>query len=184
MIKEIIVYHAIKKLVSGEMDKGSWGYALDEDEIVSWEEVLNWINQNMQDATSEEQKSTHDYIKSISKPTGVNFFEQQTAEDCVSRDDAFHVLEEFELEIEKGNWDSAYPKARARMMSLPSVQPQPKRGKWIEVEVHNCHATLKCSVCDRTIEPTFTFGEYSYEDIKEFYPYCHCGAEMGGSESE
>lgn len=55
---------------------------------------------------------------------------------------------------------------------------QPKKGKWIEVDVHNCHATLKCSVCDRVIEPSFTFGEYSYEDIKTFYPYCHCGAEM------
>ena len=55
---------------------------------------------------------------------------------------------------------------------------QPKKGEWIEVDVRNCHATLKCSVCDRVIEPTFAFGEYSYEDIKTFYPYCHCGADM------
>ena len=55
---------------------------------------------------------------------------------------------------------------------------QPKKGKWIKVDVRNCHATLKCSVCDRVIEPSFNFGEYSYEDIKTFYPYCHCGADM------
>lgn len=66
-----------------------------------------------------------------------------------------------------------------RMKKLPPVRPQePKTGHWIEVEVRNCHATLKCSECDRVIEPTYTFGEYSYEDIKKFYPYCHCGAKM------
>jgi hypothetical protein len=66
------------------------------------------------------------------------------------------------------------------LMELPSVTPERPKGKWIEVEVHNCHATLKCSLCNRVIESTFTFGEYSYEDIKTFYPYCHCGAEMSG----
>ena len=62
--------------------------------------------------------------------------------------------------------------------AIKALREQRPRGKWIEVEVHNCHATLKCSECDRVIEPTFTFGEYSYEDIKEFYPFCHCGAKM------
>lgn len=61
---------------------------------------------------------------------------------------------------------------------LPPVTPQPKMGRWIEVDIGNCHATLKCSVCDRVIEPTFTYGEYSYEDINRYYPYCHCGAKM------
>lgn len=64
------------------------------------------------------------------------------------------------------------------------LTPQRKHGKWIEVDICNCHATLKCSVCDRVIEPTFTFDEYSYEDIKEFYPFCHCGADMRGDENE
>lgn len=82
-------------------------------------------------------------------------------------------------ELECGKpWDGHTEEDVTRLLSLPSVTPQPKRGKWIEVEVHNCHATLKCSECDRIIEPTFTFGEYSYEDIKKFYPYCHCGAKM------
>lgn len=65
--------------------------------------------------------------------------------------------------------------------NAPTLEERPK-GKWIEVDVRNCHATLKCSVCDRVIEPTFNFGEYSYEDIKTFYPYCHCGAEMRDEE--
>ena len=69
-------------------------------------------------------------------------------------------------------------------VNAPSVTPQQKMGRWIEVDICNCHATLKCSVCDRVIEPTFTFGEYSYEDIKKCYPFCHCGAEMRGEEEE
>lgn len=69
--------------------------------------------------------------------------------------------------------------------NLPSVTPQRPKGKWIEVEVRNVYATLKCSVCGRVIEPIFDFCKYSYEDIKRSYPYCHCGAEMsGGGEDE
>ena len=72
-----------------------------------------------------------------------------------------------------------------KMVELAVEETKRPKGKWIEVEVRNVYATLKCSVCDRVIEPIFTFGEYSYEDIKRFYPYCHCGAEMsGGGEDE
>ena len=49
-------------------------------------------NENMRDATEEELKSTSDYIKSISKPTGVNFFEQQEAVDYVSREEVMKIL--------------------------------------------------------------------------------------------
>lgn len=67
-------------------------------------------------------------------------------------------------------------------LAIKALEERPK-GKWIEVDVRNCHATLKCSVCDRVIEPSFTFGEYSYEDIKTFYPYCHCGADMRSAQN-
>ena len=101
--------------------------------------------------------------------------------DCISRE-----------AVEKITWEEpSYTDAlniltevREKVRALPSVTPQRKRGKWIEVDICNCHATLKCSVCDRVIEPTFTFDEYSYEDIKEFYPFCHCGADMRESEDE
>lgn len=80
----------------------------------------------------------------------------------IDADDFFRQFEE--LDIEPYN-------------NVSTIEERPK-GEWIEVDVRNCHATLKCSVCDRVIEPTFNFGEYSYEDIKTFYPYCHCGADM------
>lgn len=98
--------------------------------------------------------------------------EQQPCEDCISREEVMKFLE-------KEDWADTV----TGVLALPSVQPQRKRGKWIEIDICNCHATLKCSACDRVIEPTFTFGEYSYEDIKEFYPFCHCGADMRGDKN-
>ena len=73
-----------------------------------------------------------------------------------------------------------YKPSLKKIKETIELEMQPKMGEWIEVEVCNCHATLKCSVCDRVIEPTFTYGEYSYDDIKEWYPYCHCGCRMNG----
>ena len=95
---------------------------------------------------------------------------QQPSEDCISRQKALDCFEQ--TNTRQG--------AKYAIETLPSVTPQKPKGKWIEVDVRDCHATLKCSVCDRVITPTFTFDEYSYEDIKTFYPYCHCGAEMDG----
>ena len=156
MTNEIIIYHAIKKLVSGEMDKGSWGYALDEDEIVSWEEVLNWINQNMRDATSEEMKSTHDYIESISKPTGVNFFEQQTAEDCVSRAEVIDIVNRQCVNLQDGTeiWRSyvndTVEEIVDRVRELTSVTP--KQTKYNEIITQIEQARDKDKNC----------GEYPY----------------------
>ena len=47
----------------------------------------------MRDATSEEQKSVDDFIKSISKPTGVDFWdlEQEPCDNAVSRQDVFDL---------------------------------------------------------------------------------------------
>lgn len=71
-----------------------------------------------------------------------------------------------------------------KMVELAIEETKRPKGKWIEVEVRNVYATLKCSVCGRVIEPIFDFCKYSYEDIKRSYPYCHCGAYMGGVEDE
>ena len=42
------------------------------------------VQEPMRDATEEECKSVKDYVESISKPTGFNFYETQLCEDCVS----------------------------------------------------------------------------------------------------
>ena len=134
----------------------------------------------------------------------IKALEQQPCEDCISREEAINEADNLSLETSYDN-----EKVEQMLRDLPSVQPKytdeeidkaqaveqayvdkmvesaveetkrPK-GKWIEIEVRNVYATLKCSVCGRVIEPIFDFCKYSYEDIKRSYPYCHCGAEMTG----
>lgn len=113
-----------------------------------------------------ELNSSYNSVKTELKPCG----------DCISRTDALNAFKPKGISEELWMESNTYKV----LTKLPSVTPQRKRGKWIEVDICNCHATLKCSVCDRVIKPTFTFGEYSYENIKEFYPFCHCGADMRG----
>ena len=46
--------------------------------------IMDWLEQiPMRDATSEERRSVDDYIKSISKPTGVEFDEEQEQLDFI-----------------------------------------------------------------------------------------------------
>lgn len=105
----------------------------------------DWYNVSSDEMTNEEmvyylkhaditvgQKCKTKTAEAIEK--ALKIIESQPCEDCISRDDAFHVLEEFELEIEKGNRDSAYPKAKARMMSLPSATPIIKSEKAIHTQ--------------------------------------------------
>ena len=59
---------------------------------------------------------------------------------------------------------------------LPSVTPKRKIGRWIE-EQRGIKVTLyKCSECGRTV-----MDDTGY-DVAKDYPFCHCGAEMNGSE--
>ena len=86
--------------------------------------------------------------------------EQQTAEDCISREQAVN-------EINKKVLCHTY-EAREIIEKLPSVQPQPKRGKWMRP--YKFSAIYECSLCYKQIP--ITDGFY------EFY-YCpNCGADM------
>ena len=121
----------------------------------------------MRNATPEEQKSIDDYIKSISKPTGVNFWdlEREPCSDAISRQ---AVLEIVEREQNKGD-------ALSEIEKLPSVNPQ-KSGKWIidkEVTFGEWKDTkkYKCSECGIHV------GVFN----SNFCP--NCGADMrGGAE--
>ena len=57
---------------------------------------------------------------------------------------------------------------------LPSIIPQRKQGRWIEVN-RGIHVTsYRCSECDRIVSDDTGY------DVSSDYPYCHCGAKMGG----
>ena len=45
--KEKLIKMAILALVKGEISSGSWGFEANEDELVSWQEVMKWIEDNM-----------------------------------------------------------------------------------------------------------------------------------------
>ena len=111
----------------------------------------------MRDATEEERKSVRDYIRSISKPTGVQFETQPTDADYVSREEVMKLLE-------KEDWaDTVYG-----VMNLPSVKlPRPK-SKWNYINEHARRYRV-CSNCGYTKEDDKFYGWY-------FCP--NCGAEM------
>jgi DNA-directed RNA polymerase subunit RPC12/RpoP len=56
--------------------------------------------------------------------------------------------------------------------ALSSAQPEQKKGRWIVI-VKGCKLTsYKCSECGRYI------ADDTGHDVKEDYPFCHCGADM------
>ena len=78
----------------------------------------------MRDATPEERESIDKYIKSISKPTGVDFWdlEQEPCEDAISREDVIALVQcsEYELQDRVDN-DAMCDDVR----KLRPVKPQP-----------------------------------------------------------
>lgn len=55
---------------------------------------------------------------------------------------------------------------------LPSVEPERKSGKWIDISSDDdMEEFYCCSLCKREIIL------YPGETLKD-YPYCHCGAKM------
>lgn len=46
--------------------------------------------------------------------------------DCISRQAALEILDDYAEDIESGNWGIAYSKARTSMCELPSVEPERK----------------------------------------------------------
>lgn len=108
----------------------------------------------------------------------------ETSQDCISREEVQDLISRWLSDYLLDETREALETINYKVGDMPPVKPKRPKGKWIEVEVRNVYATLKCSVCGRVIEPIFDFCKYSYEDIKRSYPYCHCGAYMGGGEDE
>lgn len=83
--------------------------------------------------------------------------EQQSSDDCISREEAIRVAEQGQVQ--------GYEWEFKKLCTLPSVTPKQKVGKWIEY----CYQNLSCSNCGYIVADT---------DIDE-YNYCpNCGAKM------
>lgn len=112
----------------------------------------------------------------------IKALEAQPSEDCISREEVQDLISRWLSDYLLDETREALETINYKVGDMPPVKPERPKGKWIEVDVHNVYAALKCSVCNRVIAPFFKFGDYSYEDITKPYPYCHCGAEMGGAD--
>jgi len=83
-------------------DCGTWQKWLSKDELRAFNHAqsIKEINHNMRDATPEERQSVSKYVKGISKPTGINFYNNK---DMITR------LKEF-VEFLNKKIDSEYEK--------------------------------------------------------------------------
>ena len=54
----------------------------------------------------------------------------------------------------------------------PTIEPERKKGKWIEFPNHTAY---KCSECGRIIQTAD-----GRKNVSKHYPFCHCGADMRG----
>ena len=97
--------------------------------------------------------------------------------DTISREVAIDALDEIESEIADG-YGYQYAKWREYFAEIPSAQPERIKGRWIEIALSN--HTYKCSVCGRLLV-NITDGK---NNVAKNYPYCHCGADMGGGQNE
>ena len=94
--------------------------------------------------------------------------EVESSADCISREDAIKVVHEYFQHYLKVNDDICLDGIR----SLPSVLPQPKIGKWIDIdETHS-----KCDKCGAIFEIVSANGEAN------FCP--NCGADMRESDKK
>ena len=112
----------------------------------------------------------------------------QPCEDCVKREDVQDIMARLLSDYLHDEDREKIENANAEIGELPSVQPQPKRGKWIEdaetyykmlnerglgVDEYTPYFTddIACSVC---------LAKYSCIDNEtQFFKYCpNCGADM------
>ena len=95
----------------------------------------------------------------------------------IYRQAAIDILDAYQVMVENGE-ENPYAWARLRMSELPPTQPVRKKGRWIVI-VKGCKLTsYKCSECGRYIADDTGY------DVKEDYPFCHCGADMRGDTNE
>ena len=82
----------------------------------------------------------------------INSLTQKPCEDFISRQaaiDALYALCDTGTSLKENPWrDNPHIDAIIDTIDdLPSVTPQPKTGRWITQDIHNCHTDFKCSEC-------------------------------------
>lgn len=68
-----------------------------------------------------------------------------------------------------------YKGIMAYIDEVPSVEPERKKGEWLELT--NTNHSYVCSVCGRMLV-NITDGK---NKVTKSYPFCHCGVDMRGN---
>ncbi len=75
-------------------------------------------------------------------------------------------------------YKSAYQQGYSDAMR--DFRKEPKTGRWIAQDIHNCHTDFKCSECGYIHNFMHLYGEPTAD-----YSYCpNCGAKMEESEGK
>ena len=96
--------------------------------------------------------------------------------------DADKLIEEYKRAIDEewnkktapSSWSMAWENVIEDLEEAPTADVvELKHGEWVLRRQSNGVRTHQCSVCGR---PIYTIDE----DLKDYAPYCHCGAKMDG----
>ena len=124
-------WRELKETITEMRDNGGTGTQQDVCKFLAnyMETLEKQMQQPMRDATEEERKSVKDYVESISKPTGFNFYEAQPCEDCISREEVLDVInfeDKWLFDAKSYNADTkiAFSAIKSKISELPSVTPQ------------------------------------------------------------
>ena len=85
--------------------------------------------------------------------------------------DADALIEKYgEWYTEEGSEEGYIGTIKGLVNRMPTIEPERKKGKWIEFPIHMAY---KCSECGRIILTTD-----GRRNVSKRYPFCHCGADM------
>lgn len=128
MSKVEIIKSALKFLVQKQIEQGSCGFSNTDDDEISWDEVIGWLEQQPK-TIQEKQAESEKYQKAFDDGYENGYaqarfdYEQQPCKDCISRE----VVIEDVIKCTDMNEDTMEV-LEDKVRALQSVQPQPKRG--------------------------------------------------------
>ena len=93
-------------------------------------------------------------------------------DDLISRQAVIEALKALEEPAPTAQHLSAIFDCEDTIKTLPSAQPEWKKGRWIMLDKGLIVTAYKCSECGRTVRDVTGY------DVSEDYPFCHCGADM------
>ena len=99
--------------------------------------------------------------------------------DLISRQAAIDILYKFAgciVDTPNGDYHRAYEASRYKLETLPSAQPERKKGRWIKV---NGKTAINCSACYHC-----SWSLVFEHTVKRFNFCPNCGAEMKGANDE